>query len=83
MKFAKQLGLDLNGLEPEAQHIWNHLNKLSMDSPLEYERFVADQMQLAKEEKELEAKGQKPKSSNRTFRPTGSYFYHPYHSRYD
>jgi hypothetical protein len=68
MKFAKQLGLDMHGLEPEAQHIWKHLEKLSTENPVEYERFIAEQMALAKEEEEKEKTGE---SKNRSFRPTG------------
>ena len=68
MKFAKQLGIDLAGLEPEAREIWEQLNKLSMDNPVEYERFVADQMQLAKEEEN--GKGSK---KNRSFRPNAGF----------
>lgn len=67
LKFAKQFGLDLKGLEPEAQQIWKHLEKLSNESPVEYERFVSEQMQLAKEESD----GNDPKKSGkgRSFRP--------------
>ena len=66
-KFAKQLGLDIHGLEPEAQHLWNHLEKLSTESPVEYERFIAEQMSAAKEGSDAE----KNDKGGRAFRPTG------------
>jgi hypothetical protein len=66
LRFAKQLGIDLNGVEPEAREIWNQLNSLSMQDPVEYERFVSEQMQLAKEEGEGQATDER-----RTFRPDG------------
>ncbi len=68
MKFAKQMGLDLSGLEPEAMQIWSHLEKLSLDNPVEYERFVSEQMQAAKEEGGVSSSG----NSGRSFRPTGN-----------
>lgn len=72
-KFAKQLGLDIHGLEPEAQHLWNHLEKLSTENPLEYERFIAEQMSAAKED-EIAGNEQK---GGRAFRPAGkrNFFY--------
>eukprot|EP00981_Chlorochromonas_danica_P000425 scaffold96_cov167-Ochromonas_danica.AAC.32 len=68
IKFAKKLGVDIAGLEPEAAEIWSHLEKLSSSDPLEYDRFVADQMQLAKEEEE-ERKTNKEDKKDRSFRP--------------
>lgn len=51
-KFGKQLGIDFKGLEPEAQEIWRQLEHLSNSDPIEYQRFIAQQMQAAKEEEE-------------------------------
>jgi hypothetical protein len=68
--FAKQFGLEMSGLEPEAEQIWKHLEKLSTESPVEYERFVAEQMQAAKEDQQSTSKNKK-KDSSRTFRPNG------------
>lgn len=71
LRFAKQLGIDLDGLEPEAKEIWNQLNALSMENPVEYQRFVSEQMQLAKEENE----GRKTADKGRSFRPDGKCMY--------
>lgn len=71
-KFAKQLGLDLHGLEPEAKHIWSHLEKLSVDNPIEYERFVGEQMQAAKEE---QSSTNNKEGGGRCFRPNGKIFF--------
>ncbi len=68
-RFAKQMGIDLDGLEPEAREILNQLNTLSMENPIEYQRFVSDQMQLAKEESEGKSSDLK-----RSFRPEGKKF---------
>jgi hypothetical protein len=47
-KFAKQMGLNLHGLEAEAEDIWEMLTKMSMNNPLEYEQFVAEQIKNGK-----------------------------------
>jgi len=67
-KFAKQMGVDMSGLEPEAMQIWKHLEKLSLDNPVEYERFISEQMQAAKEEPNS---SQSNSNAGRSFRPTG------------
>ena len=46
-QFAQQLGLDLAGLEPEAEEIWRRLDRLASSSPEEYQRFVAAQISAA------------------------------------
>lgn len=78
IKFAKQMGIDLEGLEPEAQEIWTKLNDMSMRDPSQYEKFVAEQMEIAKEEGLIGDKKTTPSvpsssSSNetKTFRPEG------------
>ena len=68
--FAKQMGIDLTGLEAEADDIWSMLNNMSEDNPLQYESFVQDQ---------LATKGQPPEDkSNETegakyFRPSSGF----------
>jgi hypothetical protein len=47
-KFAQQMGLDLTGLEAEAEDVWEMLNKMSIENPLEYEQFVGQQLQEGK-----------------------------------
>jgi hypothetical protein len=83
LKFGKQLGIDFKGLEPEAQEIWRQLEYLSNNDPLEYQRFISQQMQAAKEEEEekkqaaakkagkgkSEVAEDKPKSEGGYFRP--------------
>jgi hypothetical protein len=72
VKFAKKLGIELDGLEPEAAEIWKQLERLSED-PLEYERFISQQMLLAKEEEGTRGKNS---SGERSFRPEGALFDH-------
>lgn len=66
--FAKQMGLDLTGLEAEAEDIWNKLNELSEDKPLEYESFVKEQLDGAKESPQ---DGSKPET--KYFRPKAGF----------
>lgn len=71
-QFSKQLGVDLAGLEPEAKAIWEQLEEMSRKDPLQYERFISEQMQVAKEEEERKKAGLPPeKSAGVTFRPNG------------
>ncbi len=67
MKFAKQMGIDLDGLEPEAREIWNQLNKLSMENPIEYQRFVSEQLDQAKDGPSNDSE------KSRSFRPNGKF----------
>lgn len=71
VSFAKKLGVDLAGLEPEAAEIWKQLEQLSTADPVEYERFVAQQMQLAKEDEEAAKTTKKKEDKSRAFRPDG------------
>lgn len=75
IKFAKSMGLDLNGLEPEAEDIWKMLDDMSTRDPLQYEAFVSQQFESAKEGGE---KGSKPEDEKRSFRPAGKLIcFHP------
>lgn len=47
-KFAKSLGIDLKGLEPEAEDIWNSLNDMAKNSSIEYEQFVQSALKEGK-----------------------------------
>jgi hypothetical protein len=74
-KFGKQMGIDFQGLEPEAQELWTYLENLSRNNPLEYHKFITQQMQTAKEEEE-ERKMKKDatkekKTDGGFFRPEG------------
>jgi hypothetical protein len=71
VQFAKSMGLDLDGLEPEAEDIWKMLDDMSRSNPLQYEQFVEQQLKSAKEE---EGKGA-PGKEKRSFRPTGNIAY--------
>jgi hypothetical protein len=71
VQFAKSMGLDLDGLEPEAEDIWKMLDEMSNSNPAQYEQFVSQQLQSAKEEDV--AKKADPKDERRSFRPTGKY----------
>ncbi len=67
IKFAKSMGLDLNGLEPEAEDIWKMLDDMSTKDPLQYEAFVSQQFENAKEGAEKSSKA----DDKRSFRPVG------------
>lgn len=73
IKFAKSMGLDLNGLEPEAEDIWKMLDDMSTRDPLQYEAFVSQQFDNAKEGTE---KSSKADDDKRSFRPVGKMMYH-------
>lgn len=66
--FAKSMGLSLDGLEPEAADIWKMLNDLSTSNPLEYHRFVSEQMDNAKQDAEM-----KPEDDQKSFRPEAGF----------
>ncbi len=71
VRFAKSMGLDLDGLEPEAEDIWKMLDEMSKSDPMQYEEFVGQQLRSAKEEE----KTSDPSKEKRSFRPTGSILY--------
>lgn len=75
VRFGKQMGVDFAGLEPEAQELWNQLEQLSANDPVEYQRFISQQMQAAKEEEEAQKSGSKSKNREKDegfFRPEGA-----------
>ena len=49
IQFARRMGIDLTGLEPEAEEIWKKLNTLSSEKPDEYLEFVSQQMRESKD----------------------------------
>lgn len=62
-KFASQMGVDLSGMEAEAEDMWEMLNKMSADSPAQYEQFIKQQFEDAKE-------GGADDDGAQSFRPT-------------
>lgn len=66
VKFAKSMGLDLSGLEPEAEEMWKMLDDMSRNDPAGYESFVAQQLKEGKEVNPQEPTG-------RSLRPDGTY----------
>lgn len=62
-KFASQMGVDLSGMEAEAEDMWAMLNKMSDESPAQYEQFIKQQMEDAKEG------GDKEDDTVQSFRP--------------
>lgn len=68
--FAKQMGLDLSGLEAEADDIWSMLNNMSEDNPLQYESFVQDQLA---NHKEGAAGEETEKEGSKYFRPSAGF----------
>ena len=70
------MGLDLDGLEPEAEDVWTMLNDMSTNDPGGYDRFVAEQMEAMKEEEEQKATGTKKSDSDskkRSIRPNAGF----------
>jgi hypothetical protein len=67
-KFAKQMGLDLNGLEAEAEDIWSKLDDMSMNNPDEYQNFVQEQVESAKANE-----GKEEEKPAKMFRPKAGY----------
>jgi hypothetical protein len=70
LQFAKKMGLDLSGLEPEAEEIWQKLNSMAETNEKEYVEFVAQSIQ---EGKDSGAAGGDTASRKRTFRPDSSF----------
>ena len=75
LKFAKKMGIDLSGLEPEAQDIWKMLDEMSKNDPLQYQDFVRQQFENARVEEEVTDKSNKTTkvASQRSFRPSGEF----------
>eukprot|EP01041_Mallomonas_annulata_P008812 gene8812-18237_t len=48
LQFAKQMGLDLNGLTAEAEDIWSMLDNMAANKPDEYSNFVQEQFENSK-----------------------------------
>ncbi len=65
VKFAQSMGLDLKGLEPEAEEMWKMLDDMSKNDPAGYESFVAQQLKEGKED------GGGGESKSRSLRPDG------------
>lgn len=65
LAFAKTLGVDLKGLEPEAEDIWKMLEEMSTNCPAQYENFI----QQTFEENKSAGEGNSNDSSERFIRP--------------
>lgn len=75
-KFVQAMGLDLNGLEPEAEDVWRKLNDWQQSDPAQYEAFVGQQMESMKEDEALKAAGGGSKdtsSAKRSLRPDAGF----------
>ncbi len=70
MAFAKKMGFDLKGLEPEAEDLWKMLENMSNQDPLAYNDFIRAQFEEAKNENENKDVSKKD-TGKRSFRPTG------------
>lgn len=68
-KFAQQMGLDLSGLEAEADDMWEMLNKMSVEEPAAYENFVDEQMRKQKAQDQEGTNSQQ----GRMFRPKSGF----------
>jgi len=79
--FARQMGIDMTGIEAEAEDMWRSMTEMYDRSPLEYHAFVKDQMDQAKiaaeEEKIRKQKGEDSKKSSgddgKFFRPEAAF----------
>lgn len=72
--FAKSMGLNLNGLEPEAQDIWRKLNELSESDPLQYHQFVSEQLKQGSDEAQINSSGSlNSDGTTRSFRPNSGF----------
>lgn len=69
-EFAKKLGIDISGMEAEAQDIWKMLENMSENDPLGYAHFMQEHLDREKmeaEEKDRAATANDPKG--KFFRP--------------
>ena len=71
LEFAKKMGVDLSGLEAEAEDMWSMLNDMSERSGYEYDQFIKEQMDGARHEDERKKSGGSEKD---TTEGSGSYF---------
>jgi len=69
LKFAKQMGVPLEGLEAEAEDMWAMLNEMSSKDFSGYQRFIEQQF---KEQKEAEEGGGEG-SGTKLIRPTAGF----------
>ena len=69
MKFAKQMGIDMSGLEAEAEDIWGMLNDMSEKNFDEYQSFIQQQFKDRKEAEEEATQGSGPKDDTKYIRP--------------
>jgi hypothetical protein len=67
IKFAKSMGLDLNGYEAEAQEIWKKLDYMAASNPVEYQQFLSQQSDPSLLSQDKEEK------SSKCFRPQIGY----------
>ncbi len=65
MQFAKKMGIDLTGLEPEAEDIWKMLENMANTNPSQYQDFVKQQFENSKDDVQNGA------ATKRSLRPTG------------
>ena len=69
LKFAKQMGVPLDGLEAEAEDMWAMLNDMSSKDFSGYQRFIEQQFKEQKEAEEGGGEGRGPK----LIRPTAGF----------
>ena len=66
INFACKMGLDLKGLEPEAEEMWQMLDNMAKNDPIGYEAFIAEQLS---ENRDL---SDKKDENQRSLRPQGT-----------
>jgi hypothetical protein len=49
-QIAAKMGVDITGMEAEAEDMWEMLNKMSSDSPAQYDQFIKQQFEEASKE---------------------------------
>ena len=72
LKFAKQMGIDMKGLEAEAEDIWSMLNDMSEKNFDEYQSFIQQQFKEQKEAETAASEG-KEKDDTKFIRPIAGF----------
>ena len=56
LEFMKKMGVNMEGMEHEVQDIWKMLNDMSTNDPLQYQKFVDDQISNFREAEVMKGK---------------------------
>jgi len=67
IEFAKKMGINISGLEAEAQDIWKMLETMSDNDPIGYAKFMQEHLDKEKMEEEMKSAEKEPEGQ--FFRP--------------